>query len=455
MSDLVVVANRSPVKLSKNAHGELEIQHSIGGVAPSLMTALGDTKADWVATALTEEDVFAAESNLPIDLDGINVRFVVLPEDVLDLSYTKVANESLWFLCHGLFNATYGPVFNESFFTAWAAYRLHNEKIAEDICESASYGAKVLVNDYHFFLVGKYLKEKRPDLKTTYFLHTPFPTFDELTVLPREVAKELLGSMLDYGSCGFHTQRWQDRYTEAVGRMFGCDAKSYVAPLGVDVAALREKTGDPVIKEQAEEFLQRFAEKKIIYRTDRMEPSKNLLRGFLAFEELLSDNPSLNGRAVFFARSYLSREKSSHYQMYKKEVLSEVERINKRFGEKDPVIELISSDNYNLSLAGMLTYDALLVNPIRDGMNLVAKEGVIINPKNSPLILSQEAGSYEEMQQAVLSINPYDVSETADAMKRALEMGEEEKVARSTQLRRILEKNQPVFWLSRLIEQAV
>ncbi|MCL5048174.1 MAG: trehalose-6-phosphate synthase [Firmicutes bacterium] len=454
MSDLMIVANRSPVRLSKNSHGGLSVHHSIGGVAPSLVSALQDQKADWVATALSEEDIFAAKEAVSVDIGDINVNFVVLPPDILELSYNKIANEVFWFLCHGLFNAAYTPVFDKSFFAAWEAYRLHNEKIADAICEGASYGAKVIVNDYHFFLVGKYLKIKRPDLETTYFLHIPFPTLEELHILPSVLREELLRAMSAYGSCGFHTQRWCQRYQKAVSEVLGIKPKAYATPLGVDPVSLRHKALDGVVRDQAERLSKRFAGKKIIYRTDRLEPSKNLIRGFLAFEELLVENPSLRAKTVFFARTYLSREKSKYYQTYKKEVFDEVARINQRFGGDD-VIEFVTDDNYELSLAGMLIYDVLLVNPVRDGMNLVAKEGVAVNPKEGLLILSQEAGAYEEMRGGALGVNPYDVSETANAMKKALEMDNQEKSARNAQLSEVIMKNPPALWLSELLEQAI
>jgi len=454
MGDLVIAANRAPVKLFKTDDGRLEVRHGSGGLAPSLASALYDKKVDWVATALSDEDISAARDQLPIDTNDINVKFVVLPEKILELSYSKVANETLWFLYHGMFNLAYNPSFDKSFFASWDAFRMHNQKIAEEICENANYGATVIVHDYHFALVGKYLKEHRSDLKTAYFLHTPFPSIEEIQILPMQIAKEILSSMCDFGTCGFHTKRWMDRFSQAAELLLAAKPKAFAAPLGVSKNALVEAVQSEAVRSQAETLIEKLDGKKLIYRTDRMEPSKNLLRGFLAFEEFLDNNPSLRGEVLFVARSYLSREKSSQYQIYRKAVVDKVKEINEKFGSSDPVIELILEDNYEASLAAMLCYDVLLVNPIRDGMNLVAKEGPAVNEKNGAVVLSREAGAYEEMEGLVLAVNPYDVSETAQAIYEGLTMSEDEKAKRQTALRKISLKGEPSAWISALIAEA-
>jgi len=454
MSDLVIAANRAPVKLLKTDDGQLEIRHGSGGLAPSLAAALYDKKVDWVATALSDEDVLAAGGEIPIDIGDITVNFVVLPENILKLSYNKIANETLWFLYHGMFNLSYNPSFDKLFFEAWDAFRMHNQKVAEEICKNASYGATVVVHDYHFALVGKYLKEYRSDLETAYFLHTPFPTIDEIQILPAQIAKEILSSMCDFGACGFHTKRWGDRFSQAAEHLLGSKPKTFVSPLGVSQSALERVSRSEEVRLAAETFTRKLDGKKLIYRTDRMEPSKNLLRGFLAFEELLDKNSSLRGEVLFVARSYLSREKSSQYQMYRKAVVDKVREINEKFGADDPVIELILEDNYEASLAAMLCYDVLLVNPIRDGMNLVAKEGPVVNEKNGVVVLSREAGAYEEMGEAALAVSPYDVSETAQAIYQALAMSEKEKAERHNTLRKVSLANEPSTWISVLIDEA-
>ncbi len=185
-----------------------------------------------------------------------------------------------------------------------------------------------------------------------------------------------------------------------------------------------------------------------------MEPSKNLLRGFLAFEELLESNPLLVKKVFFLAHSYLSREKSTQYQIYREAVTAKVAEINEKFAGDLPVVELDLEDNYELSLAAMVHYDVLLVNPIRDGMNLVAKEGPIMNQNNGVVVLSKEAGAYEEMHQGVLAINPYDVSETAEALLLGLNMSDEERGSRQSYLKEIAAQNEPSVWVSTLIEEA-
>ena len=454
MGDLVIAANRAPVKLVKRSDQILEVHHGAGGLAPSLAKALNDKKADWVATALSDVDVYASQNNMPIDIGDINIKFVVLPEETLKLSYYKIANEVIWFLYHGMFNLSYSPSFDKSFFTAWDAFRTHNLEIAKAICDNASYGATVLIHDYHFLLTGKYLKENRPDLKTAYFLHTPFPSRDELKILPSEIANEMVSSMCDFGSCGFHTNRWRDRFLESAKELLAFDPRTFVAPLGVSRQALEEITQSKSVFSEGEKLLKRLGGRKLIYRTDRMEPSKNLLRGFLAFEELLESNPLLVKKVFFLAHSYLSREKSTQYQIYREAVTAKVAEINEKFAGDLPVVELDLEDNYELSLAAMVHYDVLLVNPIRDGMNLVAKEGPIMNQNNGVVVLSKEAGAYEEMHQGVLAINPYDVSETAEALLLGLNMSDEERGSRQSYLKEIAAQNEPSVWVSTLIEEA-
>lgn len=453
MTDVVVVSNRGPVSF------RLEAGHPVamtpgGGLAGTLRPLLAGTGTTWVAAIPGEAGRLAKEQGL-LAADGIRV----VPTDIdpadYAMAYDVVANGTLWYCHHHLFDLARRPRLDWHWHEAWAGYRRYNRAFASVVTEHAAEGATVLVQDYHLSLVGSMLAESRPDLSTVHFLHTPFAEPEILSVLPVEPAGELLAGLAGFGACGFHTARWADAFRRAyrhpqLAEAAGTDAApaTFVAPLGPSPDALYDSARSPATVAALERLGDAVGERRTIVRVDRIELSKNLLRGFLAFEELLETRPRWRGEVVFCAFAYPSRETMADYVGYGSEVEHAVDRINERFGTPawTPIL-YDSADDYPRSLAGLLSYDVLLVNPIRDGMNMVAKEGPLVNRRDGVLVLSTQAGAFDELAPAALGINPFDLSATADALDVALSMPEAERAERARWLVEAVRARTAADWL--------
>lgn len=450
MSDLVVASNRGPVTYALDAQGCPVARRAGGGLAPSLVSALAGTGAAWVATAMSDADRLAAPAG-SIAIDGITVKLLDIPGELRRDAYNVIANGTLWFLHHGLFDKARQPAFDLRWFEAWRAYLDYNRRYAEAIAALASPGATVLVQDYHLALCGAALAELRPDLRTAHFTHTPFCDPAELAVLPDKVALELITGMASFGACGFHTDRWADAFAACTRHVLGIEAHRFVARLSPDTRGIAEVASSPECRSKLDLLERRLAGRKLLLRSDRIELSKNLVRGFLAFDEMLQRLPSLRGNVVFLALAYGSREDLPEYAAYRADVHDVANEVNKRWSTPtwEPVV-LDVADDFVASVAALERYDVLLVNPIRDGLNLVAMEGPAVNRRDGLLVLSREAGACDALGGAALTVHPFDVSGTADALGRALSMESRERKDRSARLRQLAGGREPSTWLAEL-----
>jgi trehalose 6-phosphate synthase len=374
-----------------------------------------------------------------------------------------VSNAILWFCHHHLFDAARRPRADRRWPEAWDAYRELNHLFCERVAKVAPEGGRVLVQDYHLALMGAELSLLRPDLRTVHFTHTPFADPSVLRMLPSAMATELLAAMDGFGACGFHTERWAAAYRAcrsdeyASSRPAGSLRPTFASPLSTDAAALRKEAENPDVASALARLEDRVGgtDRQLIVRVDRMELSKNLLRGFWAFEELLEFEPHRRERVVFVALAYPTRQGLPEYLAYQNEVESTVERINARWATPNwtPIV-LEVEDDYHRSLAALTRYDVLLVNPVRDGLNLVAKEGSVLNSVDGVLALSREAGAFDELGGAALELNPFDISGTAAVLARALDMDPSERAARATALRTAVLARSPADWLRDQLDAA-
>jgi trehalose 6-phosphate synthase len=453
MTDIVVVSNRGPVSFRFEA-GRPVASGASGGLAGTLRPLLAGSGATWVAATLGEADRVAAKEGL-MEADGIVVVPVETEPAVFQMAYEVISNGTLWFCHHHLFDLARRPRFDWHWHEAWAGFRRYNRQFANAVIEEAPEGATVLVQDYHLSLLGSMLAEARPDLSTVHFLHTPFGEPDMVGVLPVRAAGELLAGLAGFGACGFHTERWASAFRRCYGEpelaeAAGTDSAppTFVAPLGPSPKALAASAEDPATLAAAKRLAEATADRRLIVRVDRIELSKNLLRGFWAFEELLETRPRWRGDVVFAAFGYPSRESLADYIGYASEVEHTVARINERFGtpEWTPIL-YDPADDYPSSLAGLRSYDVLLVNPIRDGMNMVAKEGPLLNERDGVLVLSRQAGAWNELAEAAIGINPYDITATADALEVALLMPPEDRARRAARLTAVIGSRTASDWL--------
>lgn len=457
----MVASNRGPLSFELNGDGQPVAAGSGGGLAGTLRPLLAGSGATWVAASMNEADRIASAQGL-MAADGIRIVTLAPEASVYRMAYDVVSNGVLWFCHHHLFDLPRRPRFDHTFRDAWDAYRTFNRSFADAVASEADEGSVVLVQDYHLSLTGAMLKKSRPDLRTVHFLHTPFADPNMVRTLPSWSAGELLGGLAGFGSCGFHTARWESAFRAAFAdeelSAFAEGAEphaSFASALGPDPEALAAEADSPACQTARRELESSVGDRKLIVRVDRVELSKNLLRGFWAFDELLRELPEWRERVVFLALAYPSREGLADYLAYRSEMEHTVERINDAWGTPDwtPII-LDVADDRSRSVAALQRYDVLLVNPIRDGLNLVAKEGPLLNTTAGALVLSREAGAWEELSDGALGINPFDVAGTAAALDDALSINSEERAARARHLREKVLTRPAARWLEDQIDAA-
>jgi trehalose 6-phosphate synthase len=461
LADTVIVSNRGPLSFHFD-DGRPVAGPTAGGLAGSLHPLVTGTGATWVACALGDADRMAVSEGLVTE-PGLRIELLEPAPDLYQMAYDVVSNATLWFCHHHLFDAARRPRSDEHWGEAWEAYREYNRLFADRVAEVAPDGGRVLVHDYHLSLLGSELVRRRPDLRTVHFTHTPFADPAALRMLPVSVAKELLAGMAGFHARGFHCDRWAAGYRACQRELgtgliaVGEGTSTFTSALTPDPEQLAETAARPEVKQALVALEEAIggADRKVVVRVDRMELSKNLLRGFWAFEELLEQRPEWRERVVFLAMAYPSRQGLAEYLAYQNEVESTVARINEQWATPGwtPIVLLVD-DDYLRSVAALTRYDVLLVNPIRDGLNLVCKEGPLVNTRNGVVALSREAGAFQELWPGVLEVNPFDVGGTVSVLAQALDMDDGERAAMAKTLRDIVVNRPPAAWLDDLLNAA-
>jgi len=456
---VIVVSHRGPATFVRAEDGSFRSRRGSGGLAGTLGRLLSggtDEPVGWVAAAMTDDDRAAAAEGATT-LPDIGLELLALDARQHRLHYDIVSNATLWFLHHGLFDLPRRPRFDERFREAWDAYVAVNRAFADRVVETASSGDIVLVQDYHLALVPGDLRARRPDLRVVHFTHTPFCGPNSIRVLPDDVGRTVCESMATV-PCGFHSRRWARAYEACVEVVLGDDyprAATFAAPLGPDPADLGDAIDSPEGRGALETLEAFLGDRLLLLRSDRLEPSKNIVRGFLAFDLLLDRTPEWRERVVFVAMLNESRQGLPEYQAYRQEVEQAAARVNERWARRgwDPIV-MDLRDDFPRSVAGYARYDALLVNPLKDGLNLVAKEGPMVNRRDGVVCLSPEAGAYDELGPAVLEAHPYDLDQTASALDTALSMPADVRREQAARLRDLASVHTPASWLQAQISAA-
>lgn len=448
---VMLVSNRGPIAFSLDDDGQPQPRRGAGGLVSGLAPLLDGTDTTWLAAALSDGDRAAARSSDGgvVSAHGLSVSLVELDPDDQRAANEVVCNATLWFIHHHLFDLVRRPRFDTHWWAAWAGYRRVNEAFASAVAERAPHGATVLVQDYHLCLLGAMLRVSRPDLRTVHFSHTPFAGPDNLAVLPTAARLELLAGMAGHDACGFHTKRWRTGFVEACEADGVAVPRTFVAPLGPDPDDLNATAASDACRDEQRRLEETIGDLDLIVRVDRVELSKNLLRGFEAFDHLLESRPHWRERVVFGAFCYPSREGLADYRAYRNEVESLIARINDRWATSSwtPIL-YDPSDNYPRSVAALARADVLLVNPIRDGLNLVAKEAPIVNGRDARLVLSPGAGAWDELGEVAFEAHPFDIVGTAQALDEALAFPRDQRAARGAELRRLALRRTPAAWLA-------
>jgi trehalose 6-phosphate synthase len=444
---VVVVSNRGPLSFREGDGGDLMAKRGAGGLVSGIGPLVAGTGTLWLAAAMSDGDRAAARAGV-VDAEDFRVRLLDIDPETFRLAYDVVSNQVLWFVHHGLYDLPREPAFGPDLRDAWRAYRAVNRAFAEAVADEAPKAAVVLVQDYHLGLLGLDLAERRPDLDAVHFSHTPFATPGWLRVLPEQIAGEVLSGLAAHRACGFHSRRWADDFAACCREGLSLTPRTFVSPLPADADDVRRAAASPACDAALAEIDEGVGDRLVVARVDRIELSKNLLRGFQAFDDLLERRPEWRERVVFLASVYPSRTGVPAYIEYQQDVEALVERINERWATPDwtPVV-YDTRDDYPRSVAVLRRADVLLVNPIRDGLNLVAKEGGIVNERDAVLCLSREAGVWDEVGEAAVAVPPFDVAATADVLDRALRMPADERRRRAARLRELSTARRPADWL--------
>jgi trehalose 6-phosphate synthase len=393
----------------------------------------------------------------------------MLPLDPSTFSraYNGIANSTIWFVHHLLYDSANTPVFDAGWRRLWAAYERYNRAFAQALADEAEPGAKVMVQDYHLDLVPRQLRELRDDLRIAHFTHTPWAPPEQFAMLPTAVGREILTGLLGADHVGFHSERWAEAFLRCCARFLGADVdlvertvhwegrtvRIGIHRLGTAADEIRDRAHQDDANAGYEHLREVVGDRKVIARVDRTELSKNIVRGLMAYRELLRSRPEWHGRVVHVAYAYPSRTDIPEYREYTAAVQRVGREVEQEFGTDDwvPVLLEVAND-YPGSLAALRMADVLLVNPVRDGMNLVAKEGVVLAERECAVVLSRDAGVADEYGEDALLVNPDDVTETAEALHTALSMPAGERQRRCKALNAAATALPPAAWFRQQLD---
>ena len=441
-----------------------------GGVVTALGGLFAHHDVTWVASAMSEEDrAVAAERGgafLEETADGAAYRLRLVTHDraAYHRFYNEVANPTLWFLQHYLWGLGSAPDFDPALHEAWSAgYVPVNEAFAAATLEELDREpeAAVLFHDYHLYLAPRLVREARPDVVTSHFIHIPWPEPDYWHALPEDMRVAVHEGLLANDIVGFHTERWRQAFLRAAERLLGArvdgragtvehrghTTRVVARPIGVDTEEFERLQSDPAVLEREAALAGRRPE-QLVLRVDRTDPSKNIVRGFRAFALLLERHPELHGRVGMIALLAPSRQDIPQYAEYAAAVEAAAREVNGRFAREGwQPVELDIADDFPRSVAGYKQFDVLFVNPVFDGLNLVAKEAFLVNQHDGALVLSENAGVHEEVGEWALSVNPLDLVGQAEALHTALTLEPAERRRRASAIRTYVRAHDIREWI--------
>jgi trehalose 6-phosphate synthase len=398
----------------------------------------------------------------------VRLRLVEVDQQAHDDFYTVIANPLLWFLQHGMYGLALSPVLTKREHAAWddgyvAVNRLFADAVVSEV-QARGGRALVMLHDYHFYLVARQVREHCPQALLSFFLHIPWPGPDAWRVLPPAWREQLLTGLLGNDVVAFHTEGFARNFLLCVQELLGLPvdlqamtvdlgerrvaARHY--PISIDVAAMRELAASPEVAEHAAALREAFCDqgRQLVLRVDRTDPSKNIVRGFEAFATLLEDHPELVGKVSFLALLQPSRQDVPEYADYLAEIGATVARVNAAHGrEGHQPVDLRLTEDLPLAVAAYTVCDVLMVNALADGMNLVAKEAVVVNTRDGVLALSENTGAHQELGAFAVTLHPFDIQQQADALYEALTMDPALRRARRQAAATVVEENDIAKWL--------
>jgi trehalose 6-phosphate synthase len=469
---LIVVANRGPVSFGRDGSGARIAKRGGGGLVTALRSLVSHHDVTWIASAMTNEDraVVSEAGGEAIEeraRDGspYRLRLVLHDEQAYDWYYNVVANPTLWFLQHYLWDLARAPNVDQGLHKAWEeGYVPVNRAFASAVLAELEREpeAAVFFHDYHLYLAPRMVREEAPDAVLTHFIHIPWAQPDYWRVLPEPIRRALHEGLLANDVVGFHTQRWQRNFLRSCRDIVGAEPTDEPCgvehrgreilvtahPISVDASEFDELARSEAVLAAEAEIVRRRPE-LLVLRVDRTDPSKNVVRGFRAFELYLDAHPEMHGRVGMLALLDPSRQDIPEYAEYLGAIQRTARRVNDRF-QRDgwTPIDLQIADNFPQAVAAYKQFDVLLVNAIFDGLNLVAKEAPLVNERDGVLLLTENSGAHEELGEWAVTVNPFDVAGQAEAIDLALRMARDERRARLEAIRAHVREHDVTAWIA-------
>ena len=469
---LIVVSNRGPASFGRE-DGERVARRGGGGLVTALRNLVSHHDVTWIASAMTEEDAVVAREagggafeEQARDGSAYRLRLVVHDRQAYDWFYNVVANPTLWFIQHYLWELAHTPSIDRAFQRAWEeGYVRVNRGFADAVLDELERepGAAVFFHDYHLYLAPRFVRSARPETALGHFVHIPWPQADYWHVLPDSARNAIHKGLLACDTVGFHAERWRRNFLRSCSDFVECrvdfaegavelDGRRVIArvnPLSVDAAEFDELRESPAVLEAEREIVARRPE-QLVVRVDRTDPSKNVIRGFRAFEAYLGAHPEAHGHVGMLALLDPSRQDIPEYAEYLGAIQRASRSVNDRFGSEgwEP-IDLQIRDDFAQTVAAYKQFDVLLVNAIYDGLNLVAKEGPLVNERDGVVVLSDNTGAYEELAPWAVGVNPFDVEGQAQAIEQALTLAADDRRARLNAICTHVREHDLAAWLER------
>jgi len=472
MSDrLVIVSNRGPAQFELDESGERVVKRGGGGLVTALTGLVAQRKALWIASAMTEEDAEVERESggepIHIEVDDIDYEVLLVESDpdAYDRFYNVIANPLLWFIQHYLWDLSNAPDIRQEEADAWDnGYLVVNRDLAEAVVRTieGEEDPLVMLHDYHLYTAPAIIREARPDVFLQHFVHIPWTQADSWRILPARMREDIYRGMLANDIIGFHTHAYCRNFLHCCRHLMelevdydrmvvlhdGGETWVRAYPLGIDAQRLDRAAASAEVAEYEEQLLRRRRDHLII-RVDRADLSKNVLRGFTAFDTFLSQHPEFRERVTFIAHLQPSRLDIPEYAEYMERIEALVAVVNHRHGTTDWMpIDLRIYENFPEAVARYKHFDLLMVTSLFDGMNLVAKEAPAVSERDGVVMLSENTGAHEELGDCTLSVNPFDIQEQADTIYRALTMDPEERALRAKRLREIVRDRDPGVWIA-------
>src|SRR2546429_3762618 len=458
MSRLVLVSNRLPFALEPAGKGQWRVTHSPGGLVSALGPVLRGRGGTWIGWPGVAGEIPDAPFSKATRGVGYSVVPVALSEAERDEFYFGYSNEVIWPLFHDLQNfCNFEPAF-------WQTYKAVNQRYAEAIARHCQPGDFIWVHDYHLMYVAQALRERGVRAALSFFLHIPFPPYDIFAKLPQQ--QRLLRALLQFDLLGFQTRRDLRNFLQCVRRVMPKAAVHTVAglhlirvekrevrvgsfPIGIDFESFEKGAASQEVAQRAEQLRAAFPGCQLVLGGDRLDYSKGIPERLRALRDALERHQELRGRVVLIQNVVPSRVEIPRYHEFKDRIDRLVGDINGRFSTDTwlPVHYRFRSLNRDDLLAHYRACEIALVTPLKDGMNLVAKEycACCVDENDGVLILSQFAGSAEQLKPGAVLVNPYDVEQVADTILKVFRMSAAERSARMKRMRRVV-RNEDVFW---------